>query len=145
MMKSTSRYIQRLLDTGDANAKHLVPFWDQRDYWLFSNRQQPHTEVFKAQSQYHIEEEDSLYKIYLTAPGLKSNDFNITTKHGLLTLSYDSDGTGVLKGVKRKYKKSFTLPENCNHDDIEAKYESGILIVTLPKSEDSKPRTIKVA
>ena len=44
------------------------------------------------------------------------------------------------------FKRSFTLDEKINAEDIAAKYENGILTLTLPKKEEVKvmPKEIAV-
>jgi HSP20 family protein len=49
--------------------------------------------------------------------------------------------------VERSYGsfvRAFTLPYSIQADKIEARYENGVLIAKLPKSESAKPRQIKV-
>jgi len=40
------------------------------------------------------------------------------------------------------FKRSFALPDNCFADKINAKYEKGILHVTIPKKEATITKTI---
>lgn len=50
--------------------------------------------------------------------------------------------------VERSYgafSRSFALPSTVNPEGIQAEYRNGVLSVTLPKREESKPRQIKVA
>ncbi len=49
--------------------------------------------------------------------------------------------------VERAYGtfcRSFALPSTVNAEQINAEYRNGVLTVTLPKREESKPRQIKV-
>ncbi|MBI3406332.1 MAG: Hsp20/alpha crystallin family protein [Acidobacteria bacterium] len=50
--------------------------------------------------------------------------------------------------VERRYgsfSRSFSLPNTVNTETIKADYKNGVLTVTLPKREESKPKQIKVA
>jgi HSP20 family protein len=50
--------------------------------------------------------------------------------------------------VERTYgafSRSFSLPNTVNPEAIHAEYKNGLLTVTLPKREESKPRQVKVA
>jgi len=50
--------------------------------------------------------------------------------------------------VERQYgsfTRSFSLPNTVNTEGIKAEYKNGVLTVTLPKREESKPKQIKVA
>lgn len=42
------------------------------------------------------------------------------------------------------FSRSFALPNTVNAEQINAEYRNGVLTVTLPKREESKPRQIKV-
>ncbi|HEY9363659.1 MAG TPA: Hsp20 family protein, partial [Chitinophagaceae bacterium] len=46
----------------------------------------------------------------------------------------------------QSFKRSFTLDEKINADEINAKYEDGLLLLTLPKTEEVKvmPKEISV-
>lgn len=49
--------------------------------------------------------------------------------------------------VERAYgalARSFILPQNVQADKIDANYTNGVLTIRLPKSEDSKPKQIRV-
>jgi HSP20 family protein len=49
--------------------------------------------------------------------------------------------------VERAYgsfSRSFSLPDTVNPEKIAAEYKNGVLTVTLPKREESKPRQVKV-
>jgi HSP20 family protein len=50
--------------------------------------------------------------------------------------------------VERAYgsfSRSFSLPSTVDAEHINAEYRNGVLTVTLPKREESKPRQIKVS
>ena len=104
----------------------------------------------------NIIEEDKDYMIELAAPGLEKKDFNIEMQDGMLTISAEKEEgkKEEHKNFKRRefsynsFTRSFTLPENCHSEKIEAKYENGVLRLMLPKKEVtiSKPaKHIKVA
>jgi len=44
-----------------------------------------------------------------------------------------------------EFKRMFRLPYKINPDAVEARYEKGILRLSLPRAEEDKPRKIKVA
>ena len=49
--------------------------------------------------------------------------------------------------VERSYgsfMRSFPLPSSVDADKASAEYKSGVLTLTLPKKEESKPKTIKI-
>lgn len=96
------------------------------------------------------------YKIELAAPGLEKKDFKIEVEDGVLSISAEKEEER--KEERENYKRrefsynsftrSFILPENLIADKIDAKYDNGILRISLPKKEltISKPRKeIKVS
>ena len=42
------------------------------------------------------------------------------------------------------FTRSFTLPPTVDSDKIDAAFSQGVLKITLPKREESKPKQIKV-
>ena len=103
-----------------------------------------------------FEEREKEFRIELAAPGLEKKDFKVEVLNGNLTISAEKkeEKKEETKNYRRKefsynsFSRSFTLPDNCMHDKIDAKYENGILHLTLPKKEItvSKPKKeIKVS
>lgn len=104
----------------------------------------------------NITENDKDFTIELAAPGLDKKDFNIEVQDGVLNISAEKEEekSEDNKNYRRRefsydsFSRSFTLPENSMSDKIDAKYENGVLHITLPKKEVtvSKPaKQIKVA
>jgi len=100
-----------------------------------------------------IESKDD-YQLEFNVPGRKKEDFKITVDKNILTVSFEKkeENKDESKKFVRKefvlqsFKRSFTLDEKINADDINAKYENGILSLTLPKVEEVKalPKEIAV-
>ena len=42
------------------------------------------------------------------------------------------------------FHRAFSLPDTVDAEKVQARFESGVLKVTLPKKELAKPRSIKV-
>lgn len=91
----------------------------------------------------NVLEEEKDYIIELAAPGLNKKDFKVEAKEGVLTISAEKEeekkeGNGGYTHREYSYhsfSRSFTLPENSKSDKIDAKYEDGILKITVPKKE----------
>ena len=83
------------------------------------------------------------YKIELAAPGLERKDFKVEVQDGVLTISAEKEEETKedKKNFRRRefsynsFCRSFTLPENLVTDKIDAKYENGVLRLSLPKKE----------
>lgn len=92
------------------------------------------------------------YFVDLAVPGLKAEDLNVTLENGVLTISGEVKQEAATKErnyhrVERRYgrfSRSVTLPATVRGDAIEAKLESGVLHLSIPKAEEVKPRKITV-
>lgn len=90
----------------------------------------------------NIFETEKNYAIELAAPGYNKNDFNISIEEGVLTISgsHKSETTNENLSYIRKefnygsFKRSFNLADLVNEDNIDAKYDNGILKIQLPKN-----------
>ena len=94
----------------------------------------------------NITENKEDYKLSVAAPGLKKDDFKIDVEGNMLTISSEKEDSKEEKDERytRKeysyssFSRSFALPEEVNQEKIEAKYQDGVLKVTLPKKDDVK-------
>ncbi len=86
------------------------------------------------------------FVIELAAPGLKKEDFKIEVEKNTLTISADKK-TENAESYQRKefdyqqFSRSFSLPEIADQDNINAKYEDGILSIVIEKKEVVKPES----
>lgn len=100
----------------------------------------------------NISEDDDNFEVEVAAPGLKKEDFKINLENNLLIISGESKNEKEEKEGKKisrrefsytSFNRSFTLPDTVKVDDIQAKYEDGVLKLTLPKKEESKKQPPK--
>lgn len=101
----------------------------------------------------NIKETPKEYILEVAAPGLERKDFNIEVDNRTLTISAEKEEKKEEKsednGYSRReysfnsFSRSFTLPEDTKEGNIDAKYENGILKLTLPKSKESASKTVK--
>lgn len=99
----------------------------------------------------NINENNDNYEVSLAVPGLKKDDFKIDVNGNMLTISSEKEETKEEKDktfTRKEYNyssfsRSFTLPEEVNKEKIEAKYEEGVLKLTLPRKEEAKKATAK--
>jgi HSP20 family protein len=92
----------------------------------------------------NIEETKDSFKVSLAAPGMKKDDFKVDIVGDQLTISSEKKEEKEEKDAtysRREYNyssfcRTFTLPEGVIQDKIDAKYEDGLLKLTLPKSEE---------
>jgi len=97
------------------------------------------------------EDADALY-VEAEAPGLKAEDIGVSVADGdQLTIAAERTPPATDRGSwlyqERGYgafSRTITLPVAVNPDAVEARYEAGVLTITLRKSEALKPRRIAV-
>jgi HSP20 family protein len=101
-----------------------------------------------------VRESNDEIRVTAELPGLKSEDVTVTLENGVLSISGEKkqevqegkeDGNYYL--FERRYgrfERSFTLPRTVDADRIKARFEDGVLTVTLPKAENAKPRRVPV-
>jgi HSP20 family protein len=85
-------------------------------------------------------------------PGLDLKDLEIYVTGGnQLTLKGERKANVPEKGLWHrqergfgKFSRSLTLPFNVDADKVDARFENGVLLVTLPKHESARPRKINV-
>jgi HSP20 family protein len=97
----------------------------------------------------NIKESADGYEVEMAAPGFSKGDFRLELNHDQLTISSKKE---VKKETREEeqftrrefsyqsFSRSFTLPNTVEADKIKAKYENGILRVSIPKKEEAKPK-----
>ena len=99
-----------------------------------------------------IEETEERYTIRADLPGVKPEDVSVTVDAGLLTLraerkrerEVEEDGNYRCERSFGTYLRRFNLPDDVDVEGIGAKQKDGVLDVTIPKREESKPKKIEV-
>jgi HSP20 family protein len=96
------------------------------------------------------------FDVELAVPGMKKEDFHITCENGYLTIKAEKEEKKEEKDknyTRREYnynsfERSFSLPESVKADQVKAKYENGVLKLSLPKKEEAKAKSkveVKIA
>ncbi|AKD02725.1 Hsp20/alpha crystallin family protein [Pontibacter korlensis] len=97
----------------------------------------------------NIRENEKDFTIEVAAPGLNKEDFHIDVNEGVLTISSqrEDERTDEQENFTRReynyssFSRSFRLPDTVKEDDIKARYENGVLHVSVPKgTEQERPR-----
>jgi len=99
----------------------------------------------------NISEEKDEYLVSVAVPGMKKDDFKIDIDGNMLSISCEKSETIEEKEKKftRKefnfssFNRCFTLPDEISKDKIEARYEDGVLKLSLPFTEASRKNTAK--
>jgi len=100
----------------------------------------------------NIKENSDEYSVEVAAPSFEKEDFNIELNNDVLTVSSEKRVDDETKENERftkrefsyqSFSRSFTLPLTVERENITAKYKNGILMISIPKKEESKPKPVK--
>ncbi|MCP3058506.1 Hsp20/alpha crystallin family protein [Myxococcus sp. K38C18041901] len=99
-----------------------------------------------------ILESEAGVTLHLDVPGVDAKDIQVTVERDVLTVKAERKAQPVAEGVSVRrqeraqgsFTRSFSLPETVDATKVEARYEQGVLTLTLPRREESKPRVIEV-
>ena len=94
-----------------------------------------------------IKENDNSYDISMNLPGFKKEDVHAELKDGYLVINAETHSSSDKKDKDGKYirkerysgscSRSFYVGENVGEEDIKAKFEDGVLILSVPKMENT--------
>ena len=80
----------------------------------------------------NISKTETEYKVQMSIPGLTKEDLKISTKEGILKISFEQEEKNEKQYFTHSFVKSYNIPDDVKEKDIEGKVENGILTLTLP-------------
>ena len=100
-----------------------------------------------------VSETETQFLVSVELPGIKKEEINVDLEKGRLTVSgerkFQNEEEGKnyhrLETKYGKFSRSFYLPDSIDEETIAAKYEDGILNITINKSEDKVKKQIEIA
>jgi len=126
----------------------MEPYFNNYELWPSGNSRPNIPAV-------NVLETEKAFELDMAAPGMSKEDFEITVENDMLCISSELETSSESgeKNFTRKefsyesFKRSFRLPENTKTDQIDAKYNDGVLHVIIPKTTTTikKAKSIKVA
>ncbi|HIJ74492.1 MAG TPA: Hsp20/alpha crystallin family protein [Candidatus Hydrogenedentes bacterium] len=99
-----------------------------------------------------LTETDEAYTLEADLPGLNKDDVEITAVDNVITLKgerkqeHEAREKGHHRYERRygSFQRSFEVPGGFEAEKVDAKFEDGVLRVTLPKRKEAKPKHIQV-
>ena len=95
----------------------------------------------------NVYEYDDKIGIVAEIPGLDKKNVTVDVEDGVLTISgdkhgFDTDGGKcITRELKQSsFKRSFTLGEHLDGEEVSAKFKDGMLSVNIPKVTPEKPK-----
>jgi HSP20 family protein len=99
-----------------------------------------------------VHETENEFVVQASLPGVKPEDVQITVHGGTLTIRAESraeaEGQGKTWHLRERrfgaLQRALALSAPVDPDKAEAKFENGVLTLTLPKAEQARPKQIKI-
>ncbi|MEQ8623850.1 MAG: Hsp20/alpha crystallin family protein [Vicingaceae bacterium] len=122
----------------------------ENDVFDWSNRNYSNTNT--TLPAVNIKEDKDGFEVEMSAPGFEKGDFKVELNNSLLTISSEKKIENETKAGQQftrrefsyqSFSRSFTIPQTVEGEKIKAKYENGILSVSIPKKEEAKPKPVK--
>ena len=100
----------------------------------------------------NITQDNDNFYLRAEVPGIKPDELSISAVRNRLSLAgkreiqreHERVSYHRKERAEGSFNRTVTLPTEIDADKVDAKYADGILTLTLPKSEEAKPRQIKV-
>jgi HSP20 family protein len=97
------------------------------------------------------EDKDNLY-VKVELPGMKREDIDVSLHEGSLSISGERKGEEKHEDAEvyraerffGRFQRMVTVPTSVAVDKVKAQYKDGILTITMPKTEEAKPKHIDV-
>jgi HSP20 family protein len=101
---------------------------------------------------FDVSETEKEYMITGEIPGMDVKDLDITLLDGILTITGEKkketeDKEENYHRIERHYgsfQRNFRLPAKVKTDKLDATYKDGVLKLTIPKAEVTKPKKIEI-
>jgi len=92
------------------------------------------------------------YYLEVDLPGVKKEDIEISVNEGVLTISgerklekkEEKDNYTRIESFFGRFERAFKLPSDADLDNIDAKYENGVLHIFIPKKAKPEGKRIVV-
>ena len=99
-----------------------------------------------------ITENEDNFVVQASVPGVKPEDIEVTVNGETLTIKGEMKADEEKKGERYhlrerrwgSFQRSVTLPAPIKADQVDAAYNNGVLTLTLPKTEEVKPKRIQI-
>lgn len=99
-----------------------------------------------------IHENDKQLTLTAELPGLEEKDMELTLKDGIPTLKGEKkcefedmkDDTHMLERSYGKFVRSFTLPTSVDQNKLKARFDKGLLKITMPKRKEANKDEKKI-
>lgn len=101
----------------------------------------------------YVREDDKAYTVHAEIPGVKKEDIHVSIDGNLVSISAEiknekdvKEGEKVLRSERYygKVSRSFKLAQDIDDNAANARYNDGVLELTLPKRQNSANRRLTI-
>ena len=121
----------------DFTKPFFAPAWF-KEVGAYNDHQQ--AENYLVSSQMKYDDESTSWRLTVEVAGVTKQNLKVDTKEGHLFVTGEKT-KGISLG---KFEKIFKLPDGIDLEKIEAAFEDGVLVVTLPLESQRAPKAILV-
>ncbi len=116
------------------------------------NVNQPANEVKSFTPAVNEKVDEKGYHLEIDLPGVKKENIDISVNDGILTISgerkfekkEEKENYTRIESFFGRFERSFKLPSDADLDNIEAKYEDGVLKIFIPKKQKAEGKKIEI-
>ena len=100
-----------------------------------------------------VREDDKAYTVHADIPGVKKDDIHVTIDGNQIAISAEvrnekesKEGEKVLRSERHygKVSRAFTLGQDVDENTAQARYNDGVLELTLPKKAAARARRLSI-
>ena len=85
------------------------------------------------------------YYVRAELPGVRKKEIKLELDNAVLTLSGERKTKSGESVESTSFTRSISVADDVRSDEVKGAFEDGVLTVTLPKSEERKPRSISIS
>lgn len=135
------RWFDNLLSRRWLQPDWKIPSWPEREFSLSKNI--PKVDVI---------EHDNEIKVQAALPGVKKEDLDVSIDDQMVTIRASCKQEEETKNEnyycreinRGEFQRTLSLPTQVDGEKAKASFKDGILDITIPKSEQSKRRSIEI-
>lgn len=102
----------------------------------------------------NVSQDENNFYVRAELPGIKASDLSVTALRNRVSVTgkrqIPTENGGKVSYHRKEraegeFSRTVTLPAEVAADKVEARYNDGVLLLTLPKAEEAKPRQISIS
>jgi HSP20 family protein len=95
--------------------------------------------------QEYLDEDEKQFLVSIDLPGMKKEELSVLLENNYLVIKGERKESQTRKSSTRTFERRLLLPELAKEEDVQAKYEDGVLDITIPKIEKKPQKLIPIS